>query len=98
MPQRPKRPAQKKIFPWTESLKPYIKEYKCPDCKSYALYTLETSEGETFVRCRKCGYRADIEAFARTVMSFTETNDGATIRVPDFLGGPDKVVSLSPLN
>ncbi len=99
MPQR-RKPTKKpvKSFAWTNALTQYVKEYKCPDCKSYALYVLELPDGESVVRCRKCGYRLDLERFARTVMQFEESEEGAVIRIPDFLGGPDKVVTLPPLD
>ncbi|RJO65158.1 MAG: hypothetical protein C4523_16490 [Myxococcales bacterium] len=88
--QKPARP-----FAWGEALTRWVKEFKCPECKAYALFIEKGVGGALWVRCRKCGFTMELEPFARQYMGFKETADGVTIVIPGQLGLADRAIPLS---
>ena len=68
---------------------PYVNDFKCPQCKAYALYV-----SGAMVLCRKCAFAEDLETFARTRMKLRHRDDAWTVSVPDIFGGEDRVVEL----
>ena len=68
-----------------DKLAGFVKEYRCPDCKSWALY-VKAHRGERLVLCRKCAFRMELSEFAHKHMGYRTEGDTATVEVPDFLG------------
>jgi len=68
---------------------PHINDFKCPQCKAYALYV----KGGT-VLCRKCGYSATLPGFARSVMKLRQQDGAWVLSIPDIFGGDDTIVHL----
>ncbi len=77
-----------------KKLAPYVKDIKCPDCKSFALYTEEQEGVPVMVRCHKCSYSLRLDDFALQLMGYQTENETATIRVPDLFGGDERVIEL----
>ena len=68
---------------------PYVNDFKCPQCKAYALYV-----SGAMVLCRKCAFNEDLETFARGRMKLRQQGDVWTVSIPDIFGGDDRVVEL----
>jgi hypothetical protein len=69
----------------------YVKEFKCPQCKAYALY-VDDYEYPTTVYCRKCPWKCPIADFAKNHMNYQATGKTASIDIPDIYGGePQRV-------
>jgi transcription elongation factor Elf1 len=67
-----------------------VKEYRCPDCKAWALYVKVTKRGPT-VLCRKCAFNMSLEQFAQKYMDYVERDGVMSIRVVD-LFGDEKII------
>ena len=78
---------------YLKALTPFAKEYQCPECKSWALF-VKPGPGAPRVRCRKCGFTAELAVFAVKYMGFKVQTTGASILIPDIYGGPAKVKAL----
>jgi len=71
---------------------PYVNDFKCPQCKAYALFVKGS-----MVLCRKCGYSATLETFAFGIMKLRQQDGDWVVSIPDIFGGEDDVRQLQML-
>jgi|GEM_PF-6606577 len=64
-----------------DNLAKYVKDFKCPQCKAFALYVKEHRK-EPWVYCKKCAFSMKLSEFATRHMSYKVENGQATVQVP----------------
>lgn len=92
----PQKPSDTLVIPEQQiaRLSELVKEYRCPDCKAWALYVKNTPRG-LMVLCRKCAFAMPLARFAQQVMHYRVQDGVATVRVVDMFGD-EKIVTVSP--